>query len=83
MHAQVKPWNEEKFYVFYRKYMIMYGMSQVHSQDSRLTTGPGDLKSIWVLVPVAVRFPGCYTPQPELTLGELGIQAMFSQGLQN
>ena len=40
--------------------MIMYGISQVFRQDSRLTTGPGDLKSIWILVPVAVRFPGCY-----------------------
>ena len=58
--AQVKPWYEKSVH-FYRKCLIMYGISQVHRVHSRLATGPGGLKPIWILAPVAVRFPGCYT----------------------
>ena len=52
--------GERKVLHVYRKCMIMYGISQIHRVHSRLTTGLGGLKPIWILVPVAVRFPGCY-----------------------
>ena len=58
-YAQVKPWRKKSFNS-YRECMIMYGITQVRRVHSRLTTGLGGLKPIWILVPVAVRFPGCY-----------------------
>ena len=45
----------------------MYEIYQAHREYSRLATGPGGLKPIWILVPVMVRtvtegyrFPGRY-----------------------
>ena len=38
----------------------MYGIIQVYRLYVRLATGPGGLKPIWILAPVAVRFSGRY-----------------------
>ena len=38
----------------------MYGIKQVYRLYVRLATGPGGLKPIWILAPVAVRFSGRY-----------------------
>ena len=43
--------GERKVLNVYRKFMIMYGISQIHRVHSRLTTGLGGLKPIWILVP--------------------------------
>ena len=45
---------------FLCKSMIMYGILSDVQDVCRLATGLGDLKSIWILAQVAVRFPGRY-----------------------
>ena len=71
----------KKSFMFLQQCMIMYGIAQVYRQDSRLTTGPGDLKSIWILVPVAVRFPGCYNTVPADSLKQSDSARSFSLGV--
>ena len=50
---------KEKF-KFLCMLLIMYGIIQVYRLYVRLATGPGGLKPIWILAPVAVRFSGRY-----------------------
>ena len=45
--------------------LIMYGIIQVYRFYVRLATGPGGLKPIWILAPVAVRFSGRYKEDRE------------------
>ena len=51
---------ERKVLNFYAWLLIMYGIKQAYRLHVRLATGPGGLKPIWILVPVAVRFSGRY-----------------------
>ena len=60
--------NEKEKFKFLCMMLIMYGIKQVHRMYVWLATGPGGLKPIWILAPVAVRavtkghrFPGRYS----------------------
>ena len=50
----------KKSFKFLCMLLIMYGIKQVYRLHVRLATGPGGLKPIWILAPVAVRFSGRY-----------------------
>ena len=60
VHAQVELGKRKEKFKFLCMLLIMYGITQVYRMYVRLATGPGGLKPIWILAPVAVRFSGRY-----------------------